>query len=198
MTGAPDFAKNRHRAKAASAGSEEPEARPAALPASARRAHPAARSSRRHSIRSPMSIWNRLSSLGRGATARRQRGSPWATASGWGRGRDRDQDWPFVAPPIPRGVRACRGGDSAGAVPTPIRAAAHGEPRARALLCSMSCGLLATSCHAARTGTRQPRPRPRARARARRKPAIGRARARFAASPTISGGICGDRVASGT
>jgi hypothetical protein len=33
-----------------------------------------------------------------------------------------------VVPQIPRAVRAWFGGDSAGAAPTPIRAAAHGEP----------------------------------------------------------------------
>ena len=48
--------------------------------------------------------------------------------------RDRDQDWQSLPPHIPRAVGAGAGGDSAGAAPTPIRAAAHGESRARALL----------------------------------------------------------------
>jgi hypothetical protein len=39
-----------------------------------------------------------------------------------------------LSPHIPRGVRACRGGHSAGAPPTPIRAAAHGDLRVHALL----------------------------------------------------------------
>jgi hypothetical protein len=48
-----------------------------------------------------------------------------------------------LPPHIPRGVRASHGGDSAGAVPDAHRAAAHGEPRVRSLLGSMSYELLA-------------------------------------------------------
>jgi hypothetical protein len=42
-----------------------------------------------------------------------------------------------LPPHIPRAFRAGTGGDSAGAAPTPIRAAAHGEPRVRVLLCAL-------------------------------------------------------------
>jgi hypothetical protein len=49
--------------------------------------------------------------------------------------RDRDYDWHSLPPHIPNAVRAGAGGDSAGAAPTPIRAAAHGELACPRLCC---------------------------------------------------------------
>src|SRR4051812_49548216 len=61
-----------------------------------------------------------------------------------------------VAPPIPRAARAGVGGDSAGAAPTPIRAAAHGEPSVRAF--SRRCAPQRLRREQVREQPREPRP----------------------------------------